>query len=435
MMLPLTAISPLPVQGHAQAPASVLPGQTEPDLTDEQTANYALDLAALLQQLQPAELDETLQNAEPLPAEIPTHELVQSDETSEQLPMSLLHFSKQPGEYQLSQSFVMTGVQPELTEVTKPAQIQSVATDVAIVKGLLGAGVVAPPLVTDTVAAALSAVDTPVTPSALLTATDNTTLPQVSRALQTMAASATLDVAASERHQLTASALLTNGPTQLPAQTANLNSMQSQPLFAPLLQQNQQAALHSSLFRQTSLATQLLGAQAGLESSLLSTQSGISSAVSSSQHNQYQWQSEPMPADPVRFGQRLLALLSDKVDVQLGLGVNRAMIRLDPPSLGSIELAIQLDGEKLTVQLNSSNLQLKEAMQQGLEQLRASLQLRMGIDAQIELRMGSDAQSQQQRDQQAQAQHEIAANIAGVENAEDAEAAKLTTTGLVNQLV
>lgn len=431
MMLPLTAISPLPAQGHAQVPASVLPGQAEPDLTDEQAANYDLDLAALLQQLQPAELDETLH------AEIPTHELVQSDETSEQLPMSLLHFSNQPCEYQLSQSFALTGVQPELTEVTKPVQIQSVATDVAIMKGLLGAGVVAPPLVTDTAASALSisAVDTPVASSVLFTATDNTTLSQLSRALQTTAASATLDVTASERVQLTTSALVTNGPTQLPAQTANLNSMQSQPLFAPLLQQNQQTALQSSLFRQTSMTTQLLGAQSGLESSLLSAQPGISSAVSSSQHSQYQWQSEPMPADPVRFGQRLLALLSDKVDVQLGLGVNRAMIRLDPPSLGSIELAIQLDGEKLTVQLNSSNLQLKEAMQQGLEQLRASLQLRMGVDAQIELRMGSDAQSQQQRDQQARAQHEIAANIAGVENAEDAEATKLTTTGLVNQLV
>jgi hypothetical protein len=70
-----------------------------------------------------------------------------------------------------------------------------------------------------------------------------------------------------------------------------------------------------------------------------------------------------------------------------------------------------------------------------LEQLRASLQLRLGSDAQIELRMGPDTQSQQQREQQAQAQDEIAANIAGVELSEDADDVRTSIAGLVNQLV
>lgn len=195
----------------------------------------------------------------------------------------------------------------------------------------------------------------------------------------------------------------------------------------------------------TTTSSQLLhapqsGAVLSAAASLLATDSGSAVMVQSAPGNVagssvHQWQSDPMPSDPARFGQRLVALLSDKVDIQLGLGVNRAMIRLDPPALGSIDLSIQFEGDKLTVQLNSSNGQLKEAMQQGLDQLRANLQLKLGADTMIELRMGPDNQSQQQRERQAQLTDEIAANIAGVEQSESPEAVAAVTTGLVNQLV
>ncbi|MBU0913017.1 MAG: flagellar hook-length control protein FliK [Gammaproteobacteria bacterium] len=109
------------------------------------------------------------------------------------------------------------------------------------------------------------------------------------------------------------------------------------------------------------------------------------------------WQADPLPAQSQQWGQRLVQMLADKVDLQLGLNVKSAMIRLDPPSLGSIELSVQLDGDRLTVQMHSSNAQLREAMGQGLEQLRASLQQKLGADVQIDLRMGSDSSSQQQQ--------------------------------------
>lgn len=145
------------------------------------------------------------------------------------------------------------------------------------------------------------------------------------------------------------------------------------------------------------------------------------------------WQADPMPAQSQHWGQRLVQMLADKVDLQLGLNVNKALIRLDPPSLGSIELSVQLDGDRLTVQLHSSNAQLREAMGQGLEQLRASLQQKLGSDVQIELRMGTESSSQQQQ-QQAQPQ-QAEANFYAEPDMELPAAPKASSQNLMNQLV
>ncbi len=147
-----------------------------------------------------------------------------------------------------------------------------------------------------------------------------------------------------------------------------------------------------------------------------------------------QWQSEPLPTEPARFGQRLLQLLQDKVDLQLGLGLNKALIRLDPPSLGSIELSVQLDGDKLQVQLHSSNAQLREAMGQGLEQLRASLQQKLGSELQIELQLSADGQLPQHANP-AWVSTQISSNSAEAEPATQRQIAEVERRNYLNQLV
>ncbi len=148
------------------------------------------------------------------------------------------------------------------------------------------------------------------------------------------------------------------------------------------------------------------------------------------------WQADPLPAQSQHWGQRLVQMLSDKVDLQLGLNVNKAMIRLDPPSLGSIELSVQLDGDRLTVQMHSSNAQLREAMGQGLEQLRASLQQKLGADVQIELRMGSDSSSQQQQQKASQQPaQQLESNFHSEAEMTATESTQPNRLNLVNQLV
>ena len=120
--------------------------------------------------------------------------------------------------------------------------------------------------------------------------------------------------------------------------------------------------------------------------------------------------------------------------MQLGLGLNKALIRLDPPSLGSIELSVQLDGEKLQVQLHSSNAQLREAMGQGLEQLRASLQQKLGSELQIELQLSADGQLPQHTNP-AWVSTQISSNGAEAEPATQQQTAEVERRNYLNQLV
>jgi len=434
MMLPLSVANQITAQSSGQAPTSILPGQAEPDLADEQQAGYDLELAALLLQLPPLAPAETLLPTATVSAgEITTAQAATPPEQAALLTaLPLQHFSQQ-GEYQLKPLFGSADLALKTAEIgtlmptlSQAASPTVSAASIDVMQNMFNAASSLP-------TAASSVQIVPATATAPLLADDNSTLLQIQNAVPATQISAGL--ATFETAPQAATTLLELAKTQLPAPSGKTDFNQIQPSSGLMQQQSQQAALQSIPLSQAIQVAQLLSLQSGAESSQLSLPSAVSTTQAAAQQMNYQWQSEPMPAEPARFGQRLLALLSDKVDVQLGLGVNKAMIRLDPPSLGSIELAVQMDGEKLTVHLNSSNTQLKEAMQQGLDQLRASLQLRLGSDAQIELRMGPDTQSQQQREQQAQAQDEIAANIAGVEQSEDADDVRTSTAGLVNQLV
>ena len=159
-------------------------------------------------------------------------------------------------------------------------------------------------------------------------------------------------------------------------------------------------------------------------------------AQSTTQSSLPVWQADPLPAQSQHWGQRLVQMLADKVDLQLGLNVNKAMIRLDPPSLGNIELSVQLDGDRLTVQMHSSNAQLRDAMGQGLELLRASLQQKLGSEVQIDLRMGSESSSQQQqRNAEQQLAPQTESNFYAEAEMTLTETSKPNKLNLVNQLV
>jgi len=209
---------------------------------------------------------------------------------------------------------------------------------------------------------------------------------------------------------------------------------------------SQAAAPHSTLQQSTlqhsmaltSLLNRQVNAVTGNAAWLTSTDSSVvnplAATATTTASSLAQWQSEPLPTEPVRFGQRLVQLLHDKVDLQLGLGLNKALIRLDPPSLGSIELSVQLEGDKLQVQLHSSNAQLREAMGQGLEQLRASLQQKLGSELQIELQLSADGQLPQHANP-AWVSTQISSNGAEAEPVAQGQAAAIERRNYLNQLV
>lgn len=198
--------------------------------------------------------------------------------------------------------------------------------------------------------------------------------------------------------------------------------------FSSAFTLSQNNLFHASLSKTTSVHQAV--------TDMLTPVSATATATSAASSALPVWQADPLPTQSQHWGQRLVQLLSDKVDLQLGLNVNKAMIRLDPPSLGSIELSVQLDGDRLTVQMHSSNAQLREAMGQGLEQLRASLQQKLGADVQIELRMGSDSSSQQQQQKFAQQLTQQAeSNFHTEPDLTQIETSRVSSQNLINQLV
>lgn len=150
---------------------------------------------------------------------------------------------------------------------------------------------------------------------------------------------------------------------------------------------------------------------------------GITEAVATTNSNHqslqsattttFQWKAESLGQQSASWGQKLLHLLSDKVHLQLGQQIQRAQIRLDPPHLGAIDLSVTVEGDRTTVQLYASSQQVRDAMQQHLDQLRQTLSQRMGEDMGIEVSVRQ--QNEQQEDKsfagsdKIEQQHEIAA--------------------------
>lgn len=136
-----------------------------------------------------------------------------------------------------------------------------------------------------------------------------------------------------------------------------------------------------------------------------------------------------------QWSQKLVHLLADKINLQLGQQIQRAQIRLDPPQLGVIELSVSIDGERTHVQLYAANTQLREAMQHNLDQLRQQLAQRLGNDQMLNIDVRQ--QSQQQSGQHQTSQQQIAAAQFNElpDAAPDAAASTANATNWLNRLV
>jgi flagellar hook-length control protein FliK len=88
---------------------------------------------------------------------------------------------------------------------------------------------------------------------------------------------------------------------------------------------------------------------------------------------EYQWAPVKLPDNPAQWGQQLMDVLKDKVELQVNQQIKQAHIRLDPPELGRLELTVRLEGDRLNVQLNVTNPAVREALIQSMERLRMSL--------------------------------------------------------------
>ncbi|KUM54010.1 flagellar hook-length control protein FliK [Rheinheimera sp. EpRS3] len=173
------------------------------------------------------------------------------------------------------------------------------------------------------------------------------------------------------------------------------------------------------------------GSDSNLLSGISATQpSGISAAAT---EPAFQWKADQLGLQSSQWGQKLVYLLSDKINLQLGQQIQRAQIRLDPPQLGLIELNVSVDGDRTTVQLYASNNQMREAMQQNLDQLRQQLAQRLGSEQLLDIDVRQ--QSQQQSGQQHAASEHIAGHFTDDATEINSTPSTRLTTGWLNRLV
>ncbi|TCP15607.1 flagellar hook-length control protein FliK [Crenobacter luteus] len=104
------------------------------------------------------------------------------------------------------------------------------------------------------------------------------------------------------------------------------------------------------------------------------------------------------PGKPEVWGESLRAALGERLSVQSAHGIDRALIRLDPPQFGSLEIAIRHEGGALSVQLVASSGEVVRQLQAIGEVLRQDLASRQYTQVAVEVREGAaQGQGQGQR--------------------------------------
>lgn len=80
--------------------------------------------------------------------------------------------------------------------------------------------------------------------------------------------------------------------------------------------------------------------------------------------------------EPARWRQSLLQTLGERIQLQRDRGADGAVIRLEPPQMGRIEIAIRHEGGALTVNLSATHNEVLRQLQGIGESLRQDLQQR-----------------------------------------------------------
>lgn len=108
--------------------------------------------------------------------------------------------------------------------------------------------------------------------------------------------------------------------------------------------------------------------------------------------------------EAAHWRQPLLQALGERLQVELGRGSERAVIRLDPPMMGSIEIVIRHEGGALQVQLSATHGEVLRQLQALGDSLRQELVHRQYAEVSVQVSDGSrDADGRQRQRQQDEA--------------------------------
>lgn len=107
-----------------------------------------------------------------------------------------------------------------------------------------------------------------------------------------------------------------------------------------------------------------------------------------------EWTPVKMAENQHQWGQQLVSVLKERVQMHLNQDVQHARIRLDPPHLGSLELSVKVENNKVQVHIAAADPALREAAQQGAERLRAELEGKQLAGAMVDVDVSDQSQQQ-----------------------------------------
>jgi flagellar hook-length control protein FliK len=112
--------------------------------------------------------------------------------------------------------------------------------------------------------------------------------------------------------------------------------------------------------------------------------------------------SESKAATSSRIGEKLMAILQDRINIQASNNIKSAQIRLDPPDLGHIKLTVAIEGDKVSVGIVSQNTVVREGLMQTSERLRHELVNQNFVDVSVDISSGSEGQANKEQNSQEQ---------------------------------
>ncbi len=103
-----------------------------------------------------------------------------------------------------------------------------------------------------------------------------------------------------------------------------------------------------------------------------------------------------LPRDEQAAAETLSKALGDRLQMQLDRGIQRATIRLDPPSLGKMDISLHYQEGKLQVHIQAMQPEVLRALQQTAPELRYALSTNNQVQVNVQLsQQGGERQTHQ----------------------------------------
>lgn len=131
--------------------------------------------------------------------------------------------------------------------------------------------------------------------------------------------------------------------------------------------------------------------EVGIESAMESvekTQRTLSAAMASAEGVPEITYQEPLRlpgAKPEAWKPQLMRVLGDRIEVQSSSGVDHAVVRLDPPHLGRVEIVVRHEAGSVQVHLSATHSEVARQLQQIGDSIRQDLAGRFGGEVSVQV--------------------------------------------------